>query len=253
MLSVLLISGCTDINIKCSVSSDNTANMEYSIAIDTSNIESNDYEMLISDLNDIVGHWDSYDDVTANIIESDAENKVYMSMHMEEQCSDREEAFNTLYSFMSSELSVFDKVRYAYNKNYYGEDYEINGIVDFSKIINSDELSEAYPNYVQSDLQKVLDNTTLTMTFTLPENISQDSNEIIYKTTEQQLSLNNPSEFNINGTINNTENIKFEHLILNTKDDYTQKIYLLISLFLLLLILSITFIIIIKKMRKSKY
>ena len=66
---------------------------------------------------------------------------------LENQFDTREEAFAALYSYMTNETTPFVDVEYAYNQDFYHEDYFIKSHLDLSNMVDND-IYDAYPSLV---------------------------------------------------------------------------------------------------------
>ncbi|MEX1377781.1 MAG: hypothetical protein AB1Z23_09990 [Eubacteriales bacterium] len=246
VVSAIFLVGCAEINIDASISDENLVSYTYTMHFSDLDEDDPNTKALESLLLEINSHWK--DNNFDSELTSEGSDTTLICK-MEKQCETREEAFQVLYEFMTNEITLFDDVSYTYTKDFYKEEYSIVSHIDLTKMID-DEIYEAYPAIVGENIDDFAQNIKCTVTFSLPSNESDDD-EIVQSKTTTQLSFLEPTEIDINGLINNNENIRYENSLLEAKDDNTRKAIIYGGVSLVLIVVGGLLLIFRKKIVKA--
>ena len=209
---VLAFAGCAEFNIEGKITEDNTVSFSYVLKFTGMDKEEDlNYDQLELFLLDVQNYWEAKGvDATMNLYDDGME----LIGLMEKKCETREEAFNTLYEYMTNEITVFDNVSLSYTGDYYEVAYNVSGSVDLTGIMD-EQIYEAHPEIVIEDVDEFMQNLSCNITFSLPYNDSVDAVEIIQN--ETAISFTDTAAFNIDGVIKNNDLLQEEKDLLTEK------------------------------------
>jgi len=248
LAAILVLSGCTKLDITASIDKDN--NVDYTYKITVTGIEDDDinHAEIKSYLGKIMLHWKGAG-FTSSLIEIDGGFE--LTATMSGQYQSREEAFAALYSFMTNEVSPFTDVEYDYNLNYYYEDYYLSAGLDLENMID-DDIYTVYPSTVGADVDEFLSDFKCDVTFSLPSNESKESDEVIQKTVTESISLDAPEEIYLSGIINNNVNARYEQALIERRAK--EKMIIIISSCASVVLIGVIILLSfkVKKMRNAK-
>ncbi len=205
LLTILIFAGCADIKIDAEITPENL--VTYSYIMNFTNLDSEDpnYEQLEIFLMDIQKYWEENGvDCETNITDT----SVNLTGTMQKQCADREEAFNTLYEYMTNKISLFESVNLDYTGDFYSSSYTINAKVDLSGVLD-EQIYRVHPKMVTDDVDEFMQNITCTAVFRLPYS-EENSSEITLKETSTNISFESATDIYVTGSAENIENIKLE-------------------------------------------
>jgi|GEM_PF-2983704 len=243
---MLTITGCIDIIIDGQITEDNIAKLTYTLAFVDVKEKDDVYNSLMDFLYELTEYWQE-EGFNADIVVDD-DNVTALCM-MEKQCETREEAFEALYGFLSNDITVFDKIDYTYNSNFYSENYAIDVVINFEGIIDENIYSE-YPKIVGEDIDKAIEKTKCAVRFELPYIDSSTESTTSTKLFEQNVSFDRETRIHIEGIIDNVDNIEYEK-DLQSKKGRQELLIIIFSILALLSVVSIVDILILKRKRKN--
>ncbi len=246
-VTAAVFTGCSELKIESSISADNLVTHMYELSI--SGVEDTDvnYKEIREFLHKVSDNWKEAGFDSKVIIKDDL---ILVRGTLTKQCSSREEAFITLYEFMTSPASPFSNVEYGYNLNYYYEDYFLKASLDFSDIVDND-IYTAYPSIVGEDVDKFFENFKCTVNFSLPENNSLETDEISQNILVKDITPNGENEIVLSGRINNNANAQYEKDLIAKREKEEKNLIVFTSAGLFAIIVLIILIILRKRKKKS--
>jgi len=245
ILTISILTSCAQFNIEAQITPDNLVTYSYTFNFDNMNEDKLNYEELKLFLLDIQKYWgDNGIKCDMNIYE----NNIEFIGTMEKQCETREEAFETLYQYMTNKISLFDNVTLNYTDNYYTTEYSLTSTVDLTGIVD-EQIYEVHPTIVDEDVDEFINSLKCTATFSLPYNDNIDSLEIIQNKIVSDIALTSPTNIVIAGIIHNNDLKINEKDLLNKRNKQRISIIIFALLGLLTLCFSILLIV---KLIKSK-
>lgn len=244
---LVLFTGCTDVLIDAKITSDNLVKMTYTLSFSDTRDDKVMHDSLMEFLYDLTEYWQEIGYDASIRIE---DRFVIAYCNMEKQCETREQAFEVLHEFMTNEITVFDKVEYTYNQDYYKEDYTISADIDMSNMIDENIYTE-YPVIVGEDIDRVMDEANVVVRFTLPYDDTQEDNQINEKVFENTVMLNAPATVTAQGVIHNYYNIEKELYLFEAKEKKQHTLYILAAAAFVSIAGLITLLILGKRKKKK--
>jgi len=202
VIAAIAFTGCAELNINAEITPENLVTYSYTLDFTDLDEDEPNYTELQLFLLDIAEHWEN------NGVEADiATSPTAMSLTgvMQKQCASRYEAFNTLYEFMTNEISLFDNVSLDYNEDYYTANYALIADIDLTGIVD-EQIYEVHPSIVDNDVDEFIQNMKCNAIFSLPANDSLEVMEINSVVSSYDIPFNVPYSIAIIGTV--TDNLK---------------------------------------------
>ncbi len=206
LLTIMVFTGCADIKINAEITPDNL--VTYSYIMEFTELDSGDpnYEQLEIFIMEIQKSWQENGvDCSTDITET----SMSLTGTLQKQCADREEAFNTLYEYMTNNISPFESVSLDYNEDFYSASYALTAKIDFSGIID-EQIYEVHPQMVTDDVNAFLETVTCTAVFSLPYTTEENSTTAMQSEDIIPLSLDEPTDIAIARNVQNINNIALE-------------------------------------------
>ncbi|MBN2879951.1 MAG: hypothetical protein JXN65_10045 [Clostridia bacterium] len=223
LMTIFVFSGCADIWIDAEITQDNLVTYSYILNFTGLDKDDPNYGQLELFLLDIQRYWEQNGIICSTDI---TDESIVLTGTMQRQCADREEAFNTLYEFMTNKITPFESVTLNYNSDFYSSSYILDAAIDLSGVLDQ-EVYEVHPQLVIDDITEFLQNSKCTAVFTLPYSETADSKEVIPKETIVNIPLDAPVKISISGSAASIENMQIEkNLMLKVK---TQRALIIIS------------------------
>lgn len=195
---ITALTGCANVAIDAQITPDNLVTYSYTLSFAELDKENPNYEQLELFLLDIKEHWEE-NGVTGRIETADTTMK--LTGTMQKQCESQYEAFETLYSYMTNEISPFDSVSLDYNHMEYIADYLLTANIDFTGILD-EQIYETHPDIIDRDVEEFMDNLTCTATFSLPVSDGENPANIIESVSSHNIPLDNPYSIVVGNTVN---------------------------------------------------
>ena len=247
IITILAFTGCAEFNIDAKITADNFVSYTYTLNFTELDEEDPNYSQLELFLLDIKEHWEQ-NGVEGRIETTDTTIK--LTGTMEQQCTSREEAFNTLYSFMTNEISVYDSVKLDYTETDYRADYNYELMIDLTGVVD-EQIYEKHPTIVDEDVDKFMENFKCSSTFTLPYNDKPQSMEITEQITETAISLDAPIIYNVHGMVVDSAAKQHDENLLAQKSKLSRNI-IIFSTIAIIAFLGIVAIVIVGSKSKKK-
>lgn len=224
LLLILLVStGCADIRIDAEITQDNIVTYSYILNFTGLDKDDPNYGQLELFLMDIQSYWEQNGIICSTNI---TDESLVLTGTMKQQCESREDAFNTLYEFMTNKITPFESVTLNYNGGFYSSSYILDASIDLTGVVDQ-EVYEVHPQMVIDDIAEFLQKSKCTAVFTLPYSETADSKEVISKETIINIPFDTPVEISISGTAASIENIQLEKYLMNKVN--TQRALTIIS------------------------
>jgi len=246
-LTVIFAIGCTNATIDASITNDNLVTYTYNIVVGDIDEEDINYDELQLFFLDIKKYWEEEGLDCELLLENDSIN---LTGTLFKQCTTREEAFDTLYEYMTHKTSAFDDVTLNYTEDFYKTNYSLVTHLDLSGIIDED-VYNVYPQIVGDDVNEFIDSFKATVKISLPTDgdASQGEEKIIQSESVTDVTLDEPVEISLSGVITNIQNIESENNLI--KAESGSIITIIISGSIALLSILILAILIILKRRQD--
>ncbi len=210
IIAAAALAGCADITIQAEITDTNF--VSYSYIMDFTELDRDDpnYAQLELFLLDVKEHWEE-NGAVGHIETSDTEIK--LTGTMEKQCSSASEAFNTLFGFMTNEISVFEGAAIDYSEENDSANYSITANMDLTGLVDS-QIYDIHPELVTNDVDEFMQNITCKAIFTLPYN---DTTEpvISQKVTTFDIPFDKQYSLEISGIINDAETMSEQAVLMN--------------------------------------
>jgi len=201
MILIAIFSGCATVEIDASIAPDNFVSYSYTLVFSNLDSEDPNYNQLRLFILDMQEYWEKNGVACDTSI---TESSISLKGTIQQQCASQEEAFNTLYEYMTNEISPYDNVTLAYNEDNFRTDYSIEADMDFSKVVDQ-KVYDVHPQIVINDVDEFLNTVKVTAVFTLPSNEGTESMVIESKTLNFDIPIDSPYSIKIDGTINDNE------------------------------------------------
>ncbi|MEX1375880.1 MAG: hypothetical protein AB1Z23_00255 [Eubacteriales bacterium] len=197
LIVVFALTSCAQFNIDAKITEDNFVSFSYILEFIELDKEDANYNQIELFLLDVKEHWEE-NGVVGHIETSD--NSVRLTGKMEKQCETREDAFNTLYSFMTNEVSVFDNASLNYYESDYKAEYKLEFSIDMTGIVD-EQIYESHPAIVDEDVNEFIKEFKCNISFSLPYNDDPKSLEISQKVSENIIPLDAPFNSIVDGIV----------------------------------------------------
>lgn len=216
-LTIIFAVGCTNVSVDASITKDHLVTYTYNITVDDIDEEDLNYDELQLFFLDIKKYWEEEGLKCELLMDNDTIN---LTGVLSKQCMSREEAFDTLYEYMTHKTSIFDDVTLNYKEDFYKTDYALVAHLDLSGVIDEDVYS-VYPQIVGDDVNAFMDGFKASVTISLPADgdAVQGEANVIEKQSITDVSLDEPTEILLNGTITNTQNTESENDLVKAKSN----------------------------------
>ena len=214
-LALVFAAGCTNVEVNASITEDNLVTYTYNILVDDIDDEDINYDEIRLFFLDIKKYWEEQGLDCELLLEN---AQINLTGTLSRQCENREEAFDTLYEFMTHKTSIFDDVTLNYTEDFYKTNYSLITHLDLSGVIDED-VYEVYPKIVGDDVNDFIDSFKAVVKFSLPtEGVSeQGETMIIQSESSTEVTLEEPVEISLSGNISNIENTESEANLENVK------------------------------------
>ena len=246
--AALVLTSCAQLGITAEIDADNNVSYTYEITITGMSEDDINYNETKSYLGKIMRYWSDEEGFDTSLESQDG--TLRMTAVLEKQCDSRQEAFEELYKYMTNSVSPFESVEYEYSQNFYYEDYSLTSAVSFEGMVD-DDIYSVYPTTVGDDIDEFLSSLTCTVTFSLPLNESDISDEVTQNVVIKNIPLEGESEISISGVINNNVNVRYENNLLSTKA-HQEKTIIIFSAAGVLALAALIVIIILRRKAKKK-
>lgn len=210
-LLAIAFTGCAELNIDAEITPDNLVTYSYTLNFTELDEDDPNYTELQLFLMDVAEHWEQYD-VEADITTSPT--SMSLTGVMQKQCASRNEAFSTLYEFMTNEISLFDNASLDYNEDYYTANYNLTADIDLTGIVD-EQIYDIHPSIVDNDVDEFMENIKCSATFSLPANDSADEMNIVSAVSVYDIPFNAPYSILINGMVTDNQKAAEENALIS--------------------------------------
>jgi len=225
ILTTIFAAACTNVTVDALITEDNLVTYTYDIMVTDIDEDDINYDGIQLFFLDIKKYWEE-EGLDCELLIGDG--GIHLTGTLSKQCSTREEAFNTLYEYMTHKTSVFDDVTLNYTEDFYKASYSLVSHLDLRGIINEDIYS-VYPEIVGDDVNEFIKGFKATVKVSLPTDADASSGveNIIQNELVTDVTLDKLVEISLSGTITNTQNAASEAVL--KKSESVSRISILIS------------------------
>lgn len=210
IIMVLLLCSCGKVDINCTVTEDNLAEMNMRLEVPLENLSDKDKEFMRTTIYNVYSHWF---DMGLDVEESIYTDPIVLTGSFKKQTNSQEEAYDALVSFMSDKLSPFAEVEGGYSPSFFNDKGYLKAKLDLRNIVAMDTLEALPPSQRQSIVDHI-DNVKGRVTFTLPGEVIDSVGEVekgaVYKEIDfdEEITLMVTTEYKHSENINEYDELK---------------------------------------------
>ncbi len=256
LVAVLILCSCGQMNIKCSINKDNSAEMILVLDLPIEDLSSNEIASLDYTFNvdQLVNNWEK-EGYTVNYEGND--EKFYIELIKTAQGTSPEDALNKLLDMMGDDSSPFSSVQGGYSESNLNDLYNINAVVDLTNIVDHDYIS-TLDQEQQDRISELMSTFSGTVTLDLHGKTVEYKGVLDGTANTVELSLNEPTEIYSMVEVEHKENMaEYEGLkaevanIISEKSKYMAIVFICAGV-LIASAIAIIIIMILRKGKKSK-
>ena len=214
----IFASACGYIEITCRITENNYAYMGIKIDVSTDDLDEND-SLLVNDTLDSLSEYWQEKGFTTEIIKY--KDNIVLAAYLKERTENRQDAYEKLISFMTSEVSPFSDVESGYASSFFSDKQYISAKLDFSSIIDM-EFIDTLPQTQHTRIVEALNNISGKVIFDFPGYIIDYDGKTENDSISKELTLFEPLEIMLKTSRNNTSNIN-EYKAIKHQTDVQQR------------------------------
>ncbi|MCK5128717.1 MAG: hypothetical protein KAQ68_02605 [Clostridiales bacterium] len=250
VIIVVFFAGCVDVEITCRITQDNYVQMSFLVDASTYGMSNNDRTLLNKTFENLAQYWKTKG---LSVKVDNYKNNIIISANMNKQTSNPQEAFDSLLSFMMSEVSPFVKVEGGYNPSFFTDKRYLSAEIDLSNLVDM-EYIESLPTTQEDRINLLLEQVKGKVIFDMPGEVLDYVGNIESSSIHENISLDESVKLSMTTEYENADNVDeyndLNRQILQQKDEINSLI--IIMSVLLASIISIIIIVLLQKRKQTK-